>query len=372
MGRPLKHRWSLGHNFLAGITFDNWWRLLRENRFDVDAAYWHRAAFVTVLSALNSWWRRKEDRLYRETIARTVIAEPPLFILGHWRSGTTHLHNLIAQDREQFAFPNTYQVVNPSTFLCTEAINSRRFARLLPDRRPMDNVALSFQAPQEDEIAPCLLTLRSLYLGLSFPRREDHYGRYLTFRDVPRAEVEEWKAGFRWFIQKLTLKCGRAIVLKSPPHTARIRLLLELFPDARFVHIHREPYTVFQSCQHYFDTAGWYAYLQKPDLATMDDRIIRRYSVTYDAFFAERKLIPPERLCEVGYEELERDPVSQVRYIYEQLRLSGFNQFEPQLRAYLDSLKGYEKNRFISLDDGLRHRVGNAWRRTFEEWNYPQ
>lgn len=371
MGKPLKHRWSLGHNYLAGITAGDWWRLLRENRFDVDAVYWHRALFVTALSLLNSIYRRKEEMLHHDAIANTRITQTPLFILGHWRSGTTHLHNLIAQDTDQFAYANTYQVVNPHTFLCTEEVHTRRFARLVPKKRPMDNMALSFQTPQEDEFAPCLITLRSLYLGITFSRREDFYARYLTFRDAAREEIEHWKTGFLWFLKKLTLKYGKAIVLKSPPHTARVRLLLEMFPDARFVHIHREPYTVFQSCQRFYDTAMWYTYLQRPQLDQVNDRIIRRYTTLYEAFFEDRRLIPAGRCYEVSFDALERDPVGQVRDIYENLKLPGFESFRPKLRRYVDSLKGYEKNAFPALSAELRSKVGQAWQRSFAEWNYP-
>ena len=292
MAGKLKHRWSLSHNYLSGITADAWWSLLRENRFAVDAPYWHRAAFVTLASLLNSYYRRQEERQYRDAIEGVEISQPPLFILGHWRSGTTLLHYLLAQDTEQFAFANTYQVINPHTFLCTEEMNSRRFAAFVPKTRPMDAMRLGFDTPQEDEFAPLLLTLRSLYLGITFPRREEYYGRYLTFEDVPRKEVEQWQAALLWFSKKLTLKYGRRLLFKSPPHTARIRLLLELFPDARFVHIHRDPYRVFQSQRHYFDTATWYTYLQRPEVERIDEGILRRYTTLYDAFFADRPMIP--------------------------------------------------------------------------------
>ncbi|MBT4867456.1 MAG: sulfotransferase, partial [Planctomycetaceae bacterium] len=301
MGVKLKHRWSIGHNYLAGITAGAWWRLLRENRFAVDPAYWHRAAFITAASLLNSYYCRGEERRYGQAVEDVEITRPPLFILGHWRSGTTLLHYLLAQDTSQFAFANTYQVVNPCTFLSTEDVNTRRFARMVPSMRPMDNMELSFRTPQEDEFAPLLLTFRSLYLGVSFPRRAAHYSRYLTFRDVPRAEIEEWQAEFIRFCKKLTLKYDRALLLKSPPHTARIRLLLEMFPDARFVHVHRNPYRVFQSQRHYFDTAMWYTYLQKPDPTKTDDVILRRYTALYDAFFDDRPLIPEGRFCEVRF-----------------------------------------------------------------------
>lgn len=370
MRSKLKHRWSVSHNYLAGITAGDWWRLLRDNRFAVDPVYWHRAAVVSALSLMNSIHRGREQRRSHDAIARTEITEPPLFVLGHWRSGTTHLHNLIAQDTAQFAFANTYQVVNPHTFLTTEDFNTRLFARLLPDKRPMDNMALSFQTPQEDEFAPCLITLRSLYLGISFPRREDEYARYLTFRDVPRAEIEEWKTGFMWFLKKLTLKYGRALVLKSPPHTARIRLLLEMFPAARFVHIHREPYTVFQSCRHFYDTTMWYTYLQRPRLDDLEDRILRRYTELYDAYFADLDRIPRGQFHEVRFEDLERDPVGQVGAIYAALRLGEFEKVRLRLEEYVASLRQYEKNQFAVLPEPVRQRIAVAWRRSFEKWGY--
>ncbi|RYD17202.1 MAG: sulfotransferase, partial [Verrucomicrobiaceae bacterium] len=215
MPTKLKHRWSIGNNYLAGITTGDWLRLLRDNDFAVDPAYWHRAAFITLASGMNSFFRWKEESLFGQKVAETEIP-PPLFILGHWRSGTTHLHNLLSRD-PQFAFANTYQVVNPHTFLTTEEANTRRFAWMVPKTRPMDAMELSFQTPQEDEFAPCLMSLRSLYLGISFPRAEDDYARYLTFGNVPQHEIDEWKSAFVAFVRKLTFKYRRPLVLKSPP-----------------------------------------------------------------------------------------------------------------------------------------------------------
>lgn len=370
MPGKLKHRWSVGNNYLAGITAGDWFKLLRENRFAVDPAYWHRAAFITLAGGMNSWFRNMEERQFHDRIAATTI-QPPLFILGHWRSGTTHLHNLLARDNRQFAFANTYQVTNPHTFLTTEEANTRRFAWMVPKTRPMDGVELGFQTPQEDEFAPCLMSRRSLYLGTSFPRREDDYARYLTFEGVPQEEIDEWKAAFVWFLKKLTFKYQRPLVLKSPPHTARIRLLLEMFPDARFVHIHRHPYQVFQSCRHYYDTAVWFSYLQKPELGRIDDRIIARYNQVHDAFFAQRNLIPAGRFHEMSFDDLERTPMKAIGTLYDQLGLGGYDAFKPGLQRYVDSLSGYRKNRFTELESPVREKIANEWQRSFAEWNYP-
>lgn len=365
----LKHRWSVGHNYLAGITAGDWWRLLRANRFDVDAPYWHRALVVTALSLVNSVHRWRERR-WDAAIAATPLAGPPLFVLGHWRSGTTHLHNLFAQDRDRFAYANTYQVINPHTFLGTEDVNSRLFAGLVPKTRPMDNMALSFQTPQEDEFAPCLMTGLSPYMGVTFPRRDAAYERYLTFRDASAAEIAAWKAAFLWFVRKLTFKYGRAIVLKSPTHTARVRLLLELFPDARFVHVHRHPYEVFQSFRHYYDTAMWYTYLQRPALDAIDARILARYTEMHDAFFADRPLVPEGRFHELRYEDLDCDPIGQMRTAYDRLGLDGFDRAAPRLTAYLATLRDYEKNAFAPLSPADRARVARAWQRSFDVWGY--
>src|SRR5262249_9557144 len=146
--------------------------------------------------------------------------------------------------------------------------------------------------PQEDEFALCSLTGQSVMLGWAFPRSRDFYGRYLTFRDVPRREVERWQAALAYFVQKLAFKCGRPLVLKSPGDTCRIKLLLETFPDARFVHIRRNPVAVFQSTLYMYRKVLPYWSLQRPDLSDLEDYIVRQYREVYDAFFEERELIP--------------------------------------------------------------------------------
>jgi hypothetical protein len=362
-------RWRFWHNYLVGICWDRRRQLWAENR--VDAGYRHRAVYLTAMSALNTFYRRREEQVFGAAVANTRIQDSPLFVLGHWRTGTTFLHDLLACDTGQFACPNSMQVTYPFTFLCTEKAVRRRSAGLLPPTRPMDNVAISLERPQEDEFALCVASLRSPYLGLfTFPRRANHYDRYLTLRGVPEPEVEEWKSTFLWFLRKLTLKYGRPLLLKSPTHTARIRLLLELFPRARFVHIHRDPYAVFQSARHTLSRLRPINLLQEPPVGGDDEAILQRCATMYDAFFEERPLIPEGQFHEIRYEDLVKDPVGQIRATYERLGLAGFAAFRPQLQAYVDSLSGYRTNEFAELSPALRDRIAGAWRRSFETWGY--
>jgi hypothetical protein len=205
-----------------------------------------------------------------------------------------------------------------------------------------------------------------------FPARREHYDRYLTFQGVAENEIRRWCESFMRFVRKLTWKYGRPLVLKSPPHTARIRLLLEMFPQARFAHIHRDPYAVFPSSRKTFLVNSALNGLQRPRENDLDDWILRQYQMMYDAFFAQRSLIPAGQYHEVAFERLEADPIGEVGQIYETLGLSDFQRVEPALGRYVDSIAGYEKNVFPPLSADLRRRIAAQWRPCFAEWGYPE
>ena len=122
-----------------------------QNHFAVDMRYWPRAASVTSASLLNSVTHRVERSSTGAQINATDV-QPPLFILGMWRSGTTHLHNLIARDR-RFAYPTSFQVAAPHGFLTAGRQGRAMMQWLSPRTRPMDNVYYAADEPQEDEFA---------------------------------------------------------------------------------------------------------------------------------------------------------------------------------------------------------------------------
>src|SRR5687767_13348805 len=212
---------------LCGITLGQWLRLLYENRFAVDPPYWLRATTITWATVQNSVYAAYERWRYAKTVRETQ-PQPPLFILGIWRSGTTHLHNLLAKD-DRFAFPNTYEVLYPHTFLTTEPTGSRVMQWMMPPTRPMDNVRSGIGEPQEDEFALVASGL-SFMLGLViFPRSQHRYQRYLTLSDATLEDLERWESAFLQFLHKLTFKYRRPLILKSPAHTGRLNVLLKLF-----------------------------------------------------------------------------------------------------------------------------------------------
>jgi hypothetical protein len=361
---------TTGPGLLLGIPVGDLVRLLYKNGFQVRPRYWPKVAFAAAIGLITTPCRWLENAFLGRAVAQQTV-EKPLFIIGHWRSGTTHLHNLISVD-PRFAYANFSQITIPHTFLLAERVLSSGSGLFLPeDRFGVDNVAFHAQIPWEEEFAMCLMTFLSPYMSWVFPHRADYYDRYLTFRDVPGEELERWKAAFVTFLKKLTWKYQRPLVMKSPPHTCRIRHILDLFPDARFVHIHREPYVIYQSTRHLHLKSSIIYSLQPLDESTVQARVIRQYTEMFDVYFAERSLIPKERFCEVSYADLDADPIGVVRKVYEELALPEFGVVEPALKAYVGSLAGYKKNRHIDLAPEVRAEIACKWRRSFDEWNYP-
>ena len=351
-----------------GMSFGSWWDLLRRHQFAIDLKQQPRAWIQTGFSVANSVNARIERGIYGRRIEETIV-RAPIFILGHYRSGTTHPHSLLAQDPE-LAAPTLYQVLNPLTSLITERMSQPLANRLVIRHRFQDNMAQDAGVPSEDEIALGTMTSLSPYLAYYFPRDAACYDRYLTFDGVSASDVTQWGKALTTFAKKLTLRHGRRLILKSPPHTARIRLLLDLFPDARFVHIHRHPFEVYASTGHM--TRAIQPAIQLHGCRPLDspERILRIYAEMYSAYFDQRDLIPKDRLCDLSFNDLQRDPISSVEAIYKSLGLTGFDQVQPRLQSYLSSIAGYRKNRYEELPEPLRQRIADEWARSFAEWGY--
>lgn len=351
-----------------GLSFGRFVELLSQ-RPRLGWSHGLRIGSIAALSGLNSLSNWGESLIYGRRIARTRISHPPVFILGHWRSGTTLLHNLMTLDA-QFTYPNLYQTMFPQNFLLTESVVSTMTGWLLPKTRPMDNVAAGWALPQEDEVALLLMTLMSPYMLLVYNTERSKVDPYLDLTRISPAQLARWKEMFLYFLKKLTIKANKPIVLKSPSHTFRIPLLLELFPDAKFVYIRRDPYAVYKSSMHLRRTLFTENALAEPDESTIEsdtldwvEQCLRRYEST-------KALIPEGNLYELRYEDLEADPLNEMRRLYEGLSFAGWEGVEPAIRQQLPELQNYKKNKFSSLPEDVRQRVFQRLRFAFEEYGY--
>jgi len=244
--------------------------------------------------------------------------------------------------------------------------------KALPNHRFIDSIPVNPDSPQEDEIALANMTPISFYHALYFPKRFDRlFDKGVFLDDGSEAEAREWERTFLQLSRKVAIQSpGRTLVVKNPVYTARVKHILRIFPDARFIHIHRDPYTVFQSTvKMEKTTVPLYAY-QKPDEETLTDFILWRYRAMYDAFFNDQPKIPEEQFAEVSFAELEADPLGSLARIYETLDLGDFAEARPEIEAYAQSISGYQKNTYTHLPDDVKERVAGAWAENFDRWGY--
>jgi len=351
-----------------GLTVSGFFRLLALR----PPFHWRKTLrwmLVTVSAFYNSLMKLIERAVWGRRIARLEL-QPPVFILGHWRSGTTLLHYLMSRD-PQFTYCNLYQIIGCPHFLITEGFVTRLTGRWLPRTRPMDNVPVTWDSPQEDESALCLMTMLSPYLMLTFNNQRQVYERYFDLLDLTPSEWQRWKTAFIDYLKRLCVRTGRRALLKSPTHTYRIRRLLEIFPEAKFVYIHRNPYEVYTSTMHLrrklfeANTLGKYTEDgMEADLMQTYEHLIRRYE-------EDKKLLRLDQLYEVRFEDLERDPVAQLEAIYRQLQMPGIEALKKILEPELAGLKEYKKNAYKPMDEALKRRIYDRFRQAFDAYGYP-
>ena len=334
---------------------------------------WKRAGqlgSLPVLAAYNSAMRSLESLLYGRKITSAVIPDEPLFIVGHWRSGTTLLHNLICQD-PQFTFPNLYQCVFPHHFLVTEAINTKLTGWMMPSTRPMDNVPCGWDLPQEDEIALCLLDLVSPYRMLA-DMQLPVYDRYFDIALLPEDEKRRWMDSLTLLMRKLAVRDPRPQCLKSPSHTARVGLLAQMFPTAKFLYIHRDPFRVYQSTNHLRRTMwGENSLTDESPPQDVPEQTLHCYEITVKAYERDKSSVPDGQLHEIAYDDLSADPVGCLRDAYDALGIDGFDTLETILQPQVPALKAYKKNTFRQPDPDEVAMVQRRLKFAYDAYGYP-
>lgn len=351
-----------------GCDFFAWLKLLFRNRFAVAPRYWYIAVIITFVSFVNTLLRLVQDAIYGRAVRKTKITQPPIFILGHWRTGTTLLHELMICD-PRFGYPTTFECLLPNHFLLSEGFFSRWLKFLMPSTRPMDNMKAGFDRPQEDEFAMCMFGVGSPYLTIAFPNRPPQDQEYLDLEQVSPTGLRRWKRAFKSFLRKITYKTGKRLVLKSPPHTARVKVLRQMFPTAIFIHIVRDPFVVFPSTVNLWRTLYQTHGLQTPTFAGLEEQVMTTFTRMYDRLEEGKKLLEPNQFYEIRYEDLIKDPVREMEKIYEHLQLGGFEECLPRLRDYLASIKGYETNKY-ELSDEQRGLIAVRWHSVLARYGY--
>lgn len=330
--------------------------------------YLPRAFAVLALSTLNTVLSLPE-RVLSPLIRRRRVLDP-IFVVGVHRSGTTHLHNLLALDPQLIA-PMHFQVLNPVGALVCGLPLMGVLTAFFPWRRPMDNMSSHPLSPGEEEFAVANLCHVSPYWGWVFPRRAATFERFLYADGFTPGEKKTWQRAYRCFLNKLVLWTGQRPVLKNPCNTGRLGMLLELFPDARIVHIHRHPHDVYRSNLHFAREGHCLFQLQDPVAGdAYADRFLSHYAAMETDCYRVAATRPPNRFVDVRFEDLETDALGQIARIYAQLELDLDPRFRQKLETYLGRIADYRKNRFEPLDEAAQREIARHVGPLMERWGY--
>lgn len=354
-------------SFLYGADIGTFSRLLWRQRLRPGLRYIPEVIFHGILALFNTIVGLPEYfRDYKEDPVK------PVFILGHWRCGTTHLHNLMTEDGAYHA-PSTFDVAFPHAFLFSEKWMAPVLDKINPGKRPQDNMPMTMSSVNEEEVGLASLGAPTPYLVVHFPKDSRRFHSYLSFENAGEEDRERWKKAHKAFLRKLVAKYGNEhpLILKSPANTARIPLLLEMYPDARFIYIHRDPYETIQSSIHLYDT--WFRMVSFQSLNELkqsrDEKLLEAYEEIHRRWLEDRHLIPEGKLIMLGFEELRQNPMETVEKIYH--FLGDAEPDRPRLKQYLDSIKDYRQNEYEELSPEMVASINRQFGFVFEAFGYP-
>jgi len=336
---------------------------------EIDGRYRRKFALTRALQRMLDPFYSINGKRYEKLLPLSGT-EDPIFILGHWRSGTTFVHNVLSCD-ERFGYCTTYQTVFPHLMLWGAPFFKRCVAAFMPARRPTDSLELKVELPQEEEFALSNMMPYSHYNFWTFPRRMAEYRRkYLVFEDISEEERQVFKDALAKLIDiSLRTQHKRQFLSKNPPHTGRIRTLLEMYPGAKFVYLVRNPYTVFESTSSFFSNTLRSTCLQEIGEEELTHEILENYRALHAKYEEQKHLIPEGHLIEVRFEDFEADPVGMAAAIYERLGLEGFEKVRPAMERYIGSRRGFKKNKY-RYDERTVRLVEQNWGDALRQWGY--
>ena len=262
--------------------------------------------------ALTELWRRRPGIL-------EAPLDPPIFVVGAPRTGTSILHELLACDPETRA-PAMWEMLHPVESLAgTDALpvadaTVQLWHDLQPEYETMH--ANSGALPNE-----CIFITMNEFLSDQWSgchvvptydahlRRADHRDAYRFHRKVLQT-LQQRARGRRW-------------VLKAPSHLGQLRALFAVYPEARIVHIHRDPLRCLPSALSLMGTLKWMR-CEAVDLGPAIAGLPRGYAAMFRHEIEQRAVgaLPDAQFCDVRYADLMRDPVGTVEALYERLGLA--------------------------------------------------
>ncbi len=293
---------------------------------------------------------------------RKVKVKQPVFIIGHPRSGTTFIHHLFTQTDEMAAF-TTWQLLFPAL---TARLIVKPIVRLLTRKQPMVLIPesaghqIALDSVEEDE----MLFLHNhdtqfVIIGTPLGFAEKDY-REIRFHDLqPRKKRISSALFLKSIFQRHIYYTGKTqIFAQTHFSTHRIKTLLEVFPDARFIYMHRMPEETLPS---YFSLNyntldilwGMHRFTEKQK-ANFNNR---RYAASLELYRYFYELwhnneIDKERVLIVDYKKLRSELMSMFDQIVEFTGINPSDELRSAVEQQAEKQKSYKrKHKVKTLSD---------------------
>lgn len=323
----------------------------RLNELGVVAAPEILVPYLTNRLGLQDWHTRHPE-------IGAVELSPVVVMIGMGRTGTTIVHDLLAQDPAN-RVPRTWEVDRP--FPPPETATYSTDPRIAEVQAGVDAARaarpeLQAMHPMGAQLAQeCVRITGSEFASLIFlsQYRSPSYLQWLTHE----ADMASTYRLHRRFLQLLQWHHrGERWVVKSGAHLWALPAMLAEYPDARFVQTHRDPVRVIASLASLFthirftfsDGAVMAEVAQEwaePILDALDRSVTAR----------EDGSIPADRVIDVPYDAFMADPIVQLRRIYDFLDVELAAPVEARMRAFIteNAVDKHGRHRYSFADTGL-------------------
>ena len=313
------------------------WRGLQHCR--PSPSRWEVSALISLSGLLVEPLAWMQSLLFTQRLQLVQLPDDPIVVIGHWRSGTTYLHQLRACDPTVATARNTLTVA-PQVALLLKPWIAPLLKAWMTRVRPIDAVPWGPDDPQEDELGLARLTFDTNMGGMAFPR--DYLANFRRHVLVTtRAYERQWLT----FCRLTWLHDGAGTthwLIKNPVHTARLSLVLRHFPRARFVVLRRSPVDSIRSLVQVKQRLGMLVGLQPvPDQGTQVEETVTAHRELLEAFETSRHLIPDQQLLELDYDELIHQPLQAVERIYSRFGLTSWAVAKGPIKARIDQARSY-------------------------------
>ncbi len=332
-------------HILMGSNLIQFFRVILKLNFSIKGASIGRLFVSFFILMLFTPFRFMEAVLY--FFAKKEEVKQPIFIIGHFRSGTTFLHD---------ALNELGDVVAPRMIDCLYPYMNKYFQfmlvpilkKALPEERLMDKMKVTWDSPQEEEFALSLMTFDTSVSFLYAPNANFKQLNDSILLNEEKVKTKWLKAHLKFARKLQSMNKGKTLVFKSPSNTARVKELLEIYPDAKFIHIVRNPKDVIPSTLHLYTKILPEFSLQDASDIDLNEYVINFYEKVMDKYLQTKFDIPSSQLVELKYEEFVEAPIQVLTNVLKPLNL---NLPIDDLTAFFAARKNFKRNDFKLMQE---------------------